>query len=71
MKGMPSQMQVPDFLVGHGGAGFVFADVEQGLHLESAACAGAADERDHSFVIHQRRAAPVDADEGKEPMLDL
>lgn len=62
---MPPQMQVPDLFVEDGGASFVFASVDQSLHLESAARARAANERGHGFVVHQWRAAPIDADEGK------
>jgi hypothetical protein len=71
MKAISSQIQVSDFFIGHDGSRFVFTRVEQRLHLESAVRARAADQRDHGLVIHQGLAAPVDADEGKEPVFDL
>jgi len=58
-------------LVRHRHAGGVGTVVEFGVHRESGAGGGRADRGDDDLVTGQRPAAPVAADPGEQPVLDL
>ena len=45
--------------------------VERRFHLQAAASGGRTDQFDNYFVTDQRLPAPVAADVGEEPVLDL
>jgi len=58
-------------LVGDRDAGGVGAGVEFGVDGEPGAGGGGADRGDDDLVTGQRAAAPVAADPGEQPVLDL
>ena len=51
--------------------GFVLGRVQLGPDFEAGLCACRSDQLDHGFVTDKGLPLPVEADEGKHPVLDL
>src|SRR5262245_28417512 len=64
-------LQRAKFLVGDLLAGRIAATVESRTYDETTSVGRVADQVDDRLVGSQRSAAPVDRDEGEEPVLDL
>src|SRR2546426_1268112 len=71
MKRMAAELDVAQSLIFDGEALGIRPRVEHGLHAEPGPGLGGADEIDDGFIVHQWSAAPVQADEREEAMLDL
>src|SRR5437773_8392991 len=71
MERMTTELDVAQGLVVDGEALGIRPGVEHSLHAESGPGLRGADEIDDGFIVHERAAAPVQADEREEAMLDL
>jgi hypothetical protein len=71
MKGSPFNVQAGHVRVAGGDTGGVGAGIQITGHLEACRGGGRCDEAEDHSVGAQRDAAPVLADEGEEPVLNL
>src|SRR5438876_10554217 len=71
MERMTTELDVAQGLVVDGEALGIRPGVEHSLHAESGPGLRGADEIDDGFIVHERAAAPVQADEREEAMLGL